>query len=643
MGSFHSVTLKTPDGYMFYPSYFGGIILSDKEGNEYYPWSDNISYSIEKIMESSNSKSIDYVLSYSDKIYYRYNIEYSVQGNQAIFIYNELPGLEKYDEIFSEKGSVVRFTLDRCENANEPVVIGVPYLTMMNILRVKGLFLSMYFDNDYTNASVITPFRDSFSQTSVYYSQISHYLPLTNGKRNPLKEKVILKYSEIIDDVFPENNNPVSKFRDLSSGTIVVDIWNPFNTAIKSLQKIDPEKNLNLWVIIHNWQNAGYDNRLPETLPANNLFGGDQEMIRLSEYCKENGYLFSLHENYSDIYSNASLFNNDLLTLSPEGNRMNAWFNDATKMQSYQLKPEKFIPILREFSNKINKAYSTNSTFLDVITAYNPSYKVDYDSETLNAGLFREVYNIFKKAGNHLQDIHNGPISGEGSYHYLYAGYYDDFAAQIHSAKFPSSDSKSIGGFYHPLFINFSYQQIRPKTFSHGLGYYERFFYNDNSFWRQYMGRSKDSTLSYAATEIAYGHGAFISDQSFNLNLQSEIEINFVYPVQRLYASASPISILYNDSGRLITASEYIQKYPYSFDEFYNENYMSQVHIEFDNGLMIFVNRHPKKDWEILIEKNLEIVSANYLELGYVKMINSGSTKSKYLLPKNNGWISVKK
>ena len=640
IGSFHSVVLKNSQGDFFYPSYFGGIIISDKKGNEYYPWSENVKYKIEESNSFENGKSINYVMSFSNEIYFRYNLRYELNDGEARFTYSELPGTIEYDLIYSERGTGIRFTLDRCENAVEPVVICVPYLTMMNILRVKGMFVSMHFDPDYTNSSVITPFRDKFSETSVYYSQISHYLPLTNGKRNLLKEKIIMKYSVNIDEVFPSNNNPVSRFRNVSAERIVVDIWKPFNTAIETLQKIDPEKKLKLWVIVHDWQNAGYDNKLPETMPANSRYGGDEELLKISEYCTDNGYLFSLHENYSDIYPNATIFSEDLISRSPENNSMTAWFNDASRMQSYQLKPGKFKEVMLEYSSKITERYNTTSTFIDVLTAYNPSYKVDYDARVFNAGLFREVYSVFKEGGNLLQSIHNGPVSGEGSYHYLYAGYYDDFAAQIHSAKFPSSDPNAIGGYYHPLFVDFSFKEIRPKTFCHGLGYYERFFFN-NSYWQQHMGRSKDSALSYAATELAYGHGVYLTDQSFDVSLQSQLEVNYVYPVQKIYGQSKPVKILYNDNGRLLTASEYIQKYPFDFDDFYNENFMSQVYIKYDNGLEIFVNRHPTKEWIINIEQGLKIISTNYFENGRSVNVNTGSTKSSYLLSKNNGWFCL--
>ena len=193
------------------------------------------------------------------------------------------------------------------------------------------------------------------------------------------------------------------------------------------------------------------------------------------------------------------------------------------------------------------------------------------------------------------------------------------------------------GGFYKPLLVNFDLLKMKEKTMVHEVGYFERFFYK-NKYW-EYMGRSRDSALMYVATELAYGHGAFIPTSTYNFVEQGEIEYNYVYPIQLRYADSPVSKILYNDNGTLVTVSDFIRKHPHTFDKFGNADFMSQVYVEYTNGLKIYVNRHTFKDWEIDF-------SGKYGFFGFHAQINGKdflytgiSTGSEYVLPPGNGWV----
>ena len=58
-------------------------------------------------------------------------------------------------------------------------------------------------------------------------------------------------------------------------------------------------------IISHVWQRYGYDVKLPDHLPANPQFGGDEGMIAFGRAANECGYVWSLHENYIDLYPDA--------------------------------------------------------------------------------------------------------------------------------------------------------------------------------------------------------------------------------------------------------------------------------------------------------------------------------------------------
>jgi hypothetical protein len=117
--------------------------------------------------------------------------------------------------------------------------------------------------------------------------------------------------------------------------------------------------------------------------------------------------------------------------------------------------------------------------------------------------------------------------------------------------------------------------------------------------------------------------------------------LNYVYPVQIRYADSKPILILYNDNGRLISASDYIQKYPNEFDDYLNVNFMSQVYIKYDNGMEVYVNRHPTKDWIINKDNRSKTISANLIDQNGTQQFFGSSIQSRFILPQKNGWLCL--
>ena len=324
--------------------------------------------------------------------------------------------------------------IDRCENAEKPVVIAVPYLTMFNVLYANDCFVSMYFDWNKTNASQIIAYNNkSFSKTSEFYSEYALYNKLTNGTRNRLDETIYLKVSNNFDNVLPELPNPISEYKKESSDRIVFDDWNPFNKSVSNITKISASGIKNVWHIVHNWQKLGYDVALPDVFPANSLFGGNDELKKVSMLDAQLGYLFSVHENYVDIYKASSKFKPENLALNPDGHYIFNWYNGDT---SFIVKPTRILNILVPVSKEIHNAFKTTASYHDVSASYDPSKYVDYDFREEGAGKFITPFNIFKSLADTMRRIHNGPVSSEGLAHFLYVGYYDDISsAQIHTAK----------------------------------------------------------------------------------------------------------------------------------------------------------------------------------------------------------------
>jgi len=631
--SFNGIRVSAKE-YSFLPSYFAGVcVTSPVTKINYYTWSEGIKVKLVKSKMVKDTLITEWVMLKASEFYFHFEYKISIKGNTLIVRVRDLFQIKNYP--VKNYAEISSFPLDRCEEVTDPVNISVPYLTTFNILYTKNLFTSIYFDWTKTNSSQIYPVIEKYSNSSVYYSQTALYNKKTNGSPNKLNETIYLTVSPDLDEVLPNIPNPVSKYKTSSIEHLVYDNWDKgFDKIISDTKNLKENGIDSLWLIVHDWQNGGYDNKLPDVLPSNPLYGGDDALKELSTLCKSYKYLFSLHENYSDFYPNATSYKVKDVALNSNKELTNAWKTSVA--QSYLLKPSKVNSYLIPISTKIKKTFHTTASFVDVMAARNPSDYVDYDYKSEHAGKFTGTYNYYKDAANQLRKIHEGPVSSEGYNHFLYVGYYDDITPQILDAEYYKYPNK--GGYYFPLLVNFDLLKLHDKSMVHGVGYLERFFSKDN-IWQHYMGRSRDSLLICSATELAYGHGGFIQSNSYDYMEQAKIEYGFVYPMQLLYGNAKVEKILYNDDGNLISVSDYIKKYPTLFNNFESEKFLSQVYIEYDNGVKIYVNRNNFKVWQISLDDINGWFNYNAIVNGTQKLNSENQSPGNIILPKSNGWL----
>lgn len=107
----------------------------------------------------------------------------------------------------------------------------------------------------------------------------------------------------------------------LNSGeTEVVGLHNRFEDIAAAAEHwrrdLDVERGL---VIVRGWNRRGYDNQLPDVLPANEECGGDPGLVACAERVRALGYLFGLHDNTQDMYADAPSWDECVLELDAEG------------------------------------------------------------------------------------------------------------------------------------------------------------------------------------------------------------------------------------------------------------------------------------------------------------------------------------
>lgn len=649
-GSFNTLKAFTDDGKWFLPSNGGGItaILG---GIEIGAWRPEVTFTRinHKILSGDTVYTYWKMAANDDYIFYSYKMK--IVGRTLII-------KVEYDTKKFGGNKAALFCLDRCENAVEPQAIAIPYLSIFYILLSNNTFTSFYSDWEVTNCTRIIPHTGlNYSNTSVRFAHDTKYALKTDGKRNRLYEVLYLTTSSDINDVLPNVPNPISEYKEESANRIVWDFREPFARLVRPpwnfLKKLNDAGVKNIWVQIHDWQKyhgnpcwkkweIGSDDGLPCVLPANETdefdseYGGSSELNSAISLAKGYGYRIGLHQNYVDYYMNANCtpygYRVADVALNSDGSLMDAFINSCTGIQSKVLKPSKSLEYLDYWSQQIQSLYDINACYLDVHSATMVPY-VDCDALVENAGMFRETINKYKKLYDVLRKNHQGPVQGEGGAQILYQGYVDDIEARLITPMILNP------GYNIPLLVDFDLFKLRSKSFVHGVGYYPLWLSTD---LKKPIKPNWDQVLSYIATELAYGHGGYLPDEwdtdneSVDFVKHAKTEYEHVFAIQQYLNKTEPFSILYGDE--LQTASDYIRNHS-NYADINHNDFMGKVRVNYKNGIIIYVNRHPSESWNVTVGTPDKWFSFHAIVNGKLTLFAGKSNQTNFILPPNNGWV----
>jgi hypothetical protein len=436
--------------------------------------------------------------------------------------------------------------------------VTLPYYSgQVSYLRKENLFVNAFLDWMKSSASSLD------GSKAVYGAR-------TDGTRVPLHERIVYSAAWQVDEVLPNIPNPASPFREHLAGKIILDTWGGHFAAIaRNLETLHDYGLNNCLAIIHDWQRSGYDNALPAHVPANADLGGEPEMKDLVNTAKRLGYDIALHENYVDYYPNYEKFNPDDISLDSHSNRVLAWFNPGTKIQSFAIQPHSILPLAHAESFQISDRYAPNADYLDVHSAVPPWFHVDFRAGAEGAGTFRPVWEAHRQLWSFERKTYGGPVLGEGANHWFWSGLLDGVEAQFGDG-WPGQLGQSA-----PLMVDFDLLKIHPLQVNHGMGYYER-------WWGTPTWHARPPMVvldQYRMQEIIYGHAGFLSGATYLDVPLAWQEHHLVSPVAARYAAASPVKIEYQIKGNWVDTSEAAQTGTWT-----------RVRVTYDNGLTVVAN-----------------------------------------------------
>ncbi|MEN6305877.1 MAG: DUF5696 domain-containing protein, partial [Armatimonadia bacterium] len=463
---------------------------------------------------------------------------------------------------------LVALSLGRVTGAPLRRSVPVPYLPGNGLfyLPAQNVFVNRYLDWTVSHSSRCPQGEASYDRK-------------TDGTLNPLLESGYFAVSPNVNEVLPNILWEASPYLKLLGDRIMLDVWGhhrgTYQGDADNLRDLKDNGVDHLAIIQHVWQRYGYDVKLPDHIPADQRYGGDEGMIAFGKAANECGYVWSCHENYIDLYPDAPSYDETACVLKTDGTKSLAWYNPGTKMQSFGLKCNRAKGFAERNSPYIHKTYGTTAAYLDVHTCVPPWHQLDHEAGQPMAGMALAKVKYDSELFQYMRDTHGGPLFGEGNNQFYWAGKCDGVEAQVN------------GGEDHTPFLDLDLLKLHPQMVNHGMGYYERWFATmRESRWGRNCG-SMEQIDKYRAQTLAYGHAGFIGSTS-TANVQWVAkEHNLLGPLQALYGASKPVSIQYEAEGKLVPASVALAL-----------GDTSRQRIEYDSGLVVWVN-WDKETWKV--------------------------------------------
>jgi hypothetical protein len=446
--------------------------------------------------------------------------------------------------------------------------IPVPYYTSpIWYSSALNSFLNVFWDWDYSSAS-------KFSASAAQYTA------KTDGTLNTLHERIVLKISSDVDQVFPDIPNQRSPYMAALSGRLVLDIFDGgFAKIADDLAQLGSYGITHCVAIIHDWQHEGFDNALPEQFPANPMLGGSDELKRAISQGKINGCLMAVHENYVDYYPNYPKFNPEDIALDGAGNWLKAYFHKKKRpsiwdaessfigsvdvsewhpvlsnplyvgIQAYQTKPSLMVKLAKTQSPSIKNAYAVDAGYFDVLSGTSISAHTDMDARVPESGMLAGWMHGVERLWAYERHNYDGPIFGEGRNHWYYSGKLDGVEAQLGAGGTP----QNWGG-HLPLFVDFDLIRIHPLQVNHGMGYYERWV--SDTLSSDVVVVSMLDLDAYRMQEVAFGHAPYLGRGLWDVVPLALIEQNLVGPVAARYGASNVDKIWYRVNSRWVSSSD---------------------------------------------------------------------------------------
>lgn len=420
----------------------------------------------------------------------------------------------------------------------------------------------------------------------------TQYLPLTNGTRNPLRDRLVLTFARRFENILPNIPNP----RATQAPNAIENVYCAVATG--SAQALNV---LNLW---QQFKRYGVDHLIAKqhaeiwspgssagTVPffqnphaSPGIPGGDQALTEYIAKVKALGYRYALYTDYVLTMPVEAQWNEDDVSRGSDDSWLRDWYQafQLTPLQSW-VRAATYAPQIAQFGN--------NASYCDQHTSGPPWHWTDYDARKPLAGMFRPVIDAYAAVFEAERRAYKGPVYSEGNYHWMMAGLCDGNYARFSCDDRPPYQS--------PLLVDFDLLKIHPLEMDLGMG------------WQAAYGLANEFDSTGAANDrllmatLIFGHAGLIyapwnapgrtMDPADPLGECRWVTLRTYFmtqQAQKRYLLQPVTRIEYESAGAWLATGEALA------NGAVNDG---RVRVTYRNGLQVWANGSFTTDWEITL------------------------------------------
>jgi len=492
-------------------------------------------------------------------------------------------------DAWCEGGEATELSFGQISGVSHPRLVTVPYITYQATnprVLISGdaaspVFSSIWFDWYRSNAS--EPYYFDTPKVTSDSAEINggmRYLPKTDGTRNNLYERIFITNSPNYEETLPSIANPPS-VRQEEGKQVVWTVTEP-ESFVKDHERCARIRSYGLDKVMQHshevtWRDEGDSNTMK--LHAAPQKGGDAMLKWYIQAQNDMGWLQGVYTNYCDFASVNTNWNPDHVQRMSDGEWRRAW------PRNYALKPAKAVEFDEYYAQRIKEKFGVKMSYTDVHTAVAPWGYCDFDARVPGTGTFAATFYAYGQLLWNDQHVY-GPTQSEGSYQWLYAGLTSGSYGWVYT---------KVNLLTQPLDVSFMLRKIHLLECDYGLG--------DTSFYLSQL--DKDWATSpkkreyldlLLASAIAYGNMGWLAtdfDPAGVFNTEAMARSYYMMQqLQQQYAFAEPKTIEYADrTGKLLTPSQALAS---------GANAEGRLHVIYENGTEVYVNRAPAGAWTVL-------------------------------------------
>jgi hypothetical protein len=441
------------------------------------------------------------------------------------------------------------------------------------VLLAGDTFLSAIFDWYVSEASFLYPTAEEKGAAKGYDGG-AYYMPVIDGERNPLREKLILTVSKDFQEVLPNIPNPPSPYRELMRERVYA------HGEIRGLSAA-LQKNLGIRHVatLAQLSNAYCDYgacRPSQDMGDINdwidnpsrLHGGIDGLVRRAEQFRAIGWLIGTYVNYALM--------NPMFRVAaelPSAHDVNGFHRSIWNASTVPYQGDAIAYARRQLT-KMKKICGFQLLYADQTTAYSAYDFTDYTPGVPGAGKFREAYEQIAQLYLTMKEVCNGPTYSEGGLHWTYSGMIDGNLARtqhLPPTKWPGPPPADLVDFQllkiNPLSVDvcsndYFDNHLEPVSISQTLAY------GKLGLWYPHTGQGPD-TLAMSARAYYVHHHA-----------------------QRHFRDVPVEKILYHDGKELVSTTGILNQ---------GKERMGRIYVRYRNGFESWTNLNPKEPWPVRV------------------------------------------